>query len=91
MLSFLEENEEAIVVISDEAHFHLGNGVVKKQNCRYCAMENPRELYQRPLHSPRVTVWCIVAPFSVGAGIAERFAAPVFTCVTKTTVKSEPR
>jgi hypothetical protein len=64
MLSFLEENEAAVVVISDEAHFHL-NGSVNKQNYRYWAMENPRVLHQRPLYSPKVTVWCAVTPFCV--------------------------
>jgi len=29
------------------------------QNCRW-ASENPRALHQRPLHSPKVTVWCAV-------------------------------
>jgi len=36
---------------SDEAHFHL-SGTVKKQNFRYWAENNPRDLHQRPLHSP---------------------------------------
>jgi len=31
---------------------------------RYWAADNPRELHQRPLHSPRVTVWCAIS--SVG-------------------------
>ncbi|KAK7086640.1 hypothetical protein SK128_008212, partial [Halocaridina rubra] len=30
--------------MSDEAHFHL-NGMVNQQNCRYWALENPRELH----------------------------------------------
>uniref|UniRef100_A0A1B6HQS9 DUF4817 domain-containing protein n=1 Tax=Homalodisca liturata TaxID=320908 RepID=A0A1B6HQS9_9HEMI len=29
-----------------------------KQNMRYWADTNPRELHQRPLHSPKVTVVC---------------------------------
>ena len=29
-----------------------------KQNCCYWAAENPREIHQKPLHSPKVTVWC---------------------------------
>jgi hypothetical protein len=45
------------VVMNDEANFHL-NGFVNKQNCRFWAVENPRELHQRPLHSSKVTVWC---------------------------------
>lgn len=55
---------------SDEAHFHL-NGHVNKQNCRYWAprKRNPRLKHQRPLHCPRVSVWCalstngIIGPF----------------------------
>lgn len=50
----------ALFISSDEAHFHL-SGTVNKQNFRYWAAENPRELHQRPLHSPYVTVWCAVA------------------------------
>lgn len=49
---------------SDEAHFHL-SGNVNKQNYRYWAENNPRELHQRPLHAPKVTVWCAVSKFGV--------------------------
>ena len=55
MLDMFEENEDLTLIMSDEAHFHL-NGTVNKQNSRYWASENPRELHQRPLHSPKVTV-----------------------------------
>ena len=48
--------------MSDKAHFHL-NGPVNKQNLRYWAPENPRNIQERPLHSARVTVWCAVALF----------------------------
>lgn len=55
---------------SDEAHFHL-NGHVNKQNCRYWSprSHNPRLKHQKPLHCPRLTVWCalstngIIGPF----------------------------
>ena len=57
MLYTFEENEDLTLVKSDEVHFHL-NGTVNKQNFRYWASENPRELHQRPLHNPKVTVWC---------------------------------
>jgi len=50
MLTILTEYATAAVMMSDEAHFHL-NGFVNKQNCRFWAAENPRELHQRPLHS----------------------------------------
>ncbi|KAF2347113.1 hypothetical protein FHG87_022131 [Trinorchestia longiramus] len=56
--------EPSIFFSSDEAHFHL-SGSVNKQNCRYCAEDNPRELHQRPLQSPKVTVWCAVSKFGV--------------------------
>ena len=52
----------AVVIFSDEGHFHLA-GTVNKQNFWYWAEGKPRELHQRPLHSPHVTVWCGVAEF----------------------------
>lgn len=53
-----------VLIFSDEAHFHL-SGTVNKQNFRYWSGNNPRELHQRPLHSPKVTVWCAVFKFGV--------------------------
>jgi hypothetical protein len=38
---------------------------VNKQNFRYWCHSNPRELHQRPLHSPKVTVWCAIFEFGV--------------------------
>jgi len=64
MLAILTEDANAVVVMSDEAHFHL-NGFVNKQNCRFWAAENPRELHQRPLHSWKVTVWCGVSKVGI--------------------------
>ena len=49
---------------SDEAHFHL-SGSVNKQNFRYWAANNPKIIHERPLHSPKVTVWCAVSQFGV--------------------------
>jgi hypothetical protein len=54
----------AVLLSSDEAHFHV-SGAINKQNFRYWAERNPRDLQERPLHSPRVTVWCAVADFGV--------------------------
>ena len=54
----------AVLWCSDEGHFHL-SGTVNKQNFRYWAENNPRDLHQRPLHSPRVTVWCAVSRLGV--------------------------
>lgn len=48
------------ILFSDEAHFHL-NGHVNKQNCRYWATENPKSKHQKPLHSPKVTVWAAIS------------------------------
>jgi hypothetical protein len=53
-----------VVLSCDEANFHL-SGCVNKQNFRYRAENNPRQLHKRPLHSQRVTVWCAVADFGV--------------------------
>lgn len=60
---FADENEP-VIMMSDEAHFYLC-GSVNKQNCRYWAAENPRELHQRPLHSEKVSVWCAVSRLGV--------------------------
>ncbi|XP_046683513.1 uncharacterized protein LOC124369534 [Homalodisca vitripennis] len=49
--------DDKIVMMSDEAHFHL-DGYVNKQNFRYWSPTNPEELHERPLHCPKVTVWC---------------------------------
>ena len=52
------------MLFSDEAHFHLC-GTVNKQNFRYWVVDNPRELHERPLHSPRVTLWCAIVEIGV--------------------------
>ena len=70
MLDMFEENKDLTLIVSDEVHFHL-NGAVNKQNFRYWASENPRELHQRPLYSPKVTVWC-------GLGKCEGIFGPFF-------------
>lgn len=64
MQVFFNDNRNAILLMSDEAHFHL-NGSVNKQNFRYWATENPCNIHEKPLHSPKVTVWCAVAKFGV--------------------------
>ncbi|GBL77795.1 hypothetical protein AVEN_65611-1, partial [Araneus ventricosus] len=38
---------------------------VNKQNFRYWAPNNPRQIHKQSLHSERVTVWCAVADFGV--------------------------
>ena len=66
MQTLYEANEDlhVTVVLTDEAHFYL-NGEVNKQNCRYWSPENPRRINERPLHSPKVTVWCAVGTFGI--------------------------
>jgi hypothetical protein len=54
----------AVLLNSDEAHFHI-SGAVNEQNFRYWAERILRELQERLLHSPRITVWCAVADFGV--------------------------
>lgn len=54
----------AVFFSSDEAHFHL-SGAVNKQNFRYWAENNPRIIHERPLHSPKLTVWCAVSQLGV--------------------------
>lgn len=54
----------AVLWSSDEAHFHL-SGTVNKQNFRYWAESNPHQLHEKPLHSPKVTVWCAVSILGV--------------------------
>ena len=66
-------SDDVILMMSDEVHFHL-DGYVNKQNCRFWAAENPRELHQRRLHTVKVSVWCgiskvgIVGPYFLKKG-----------------------
>jgi hypothetical protein len=64
MLEIIEEHEDAIVMMSDGAHFHL-NGSVNKQTFRYWPPQNPHEVHERLLHSPKVTVWCAICKVGV--------------------------
>ena len=56
------------IIISDEAHFDLGE-YVNKQNCRIWGIENPHDYIEKPANPKRVTVWCgfwssgIIGPF----------------------------
>jgi len=60
MIAIFEDNNNAIIMMSDEAHCQL-NCVVNKQNYQYWALENPCNLHERPLHSPKVTVWSAIS------------------------------
>ena len=64
MKTIFEANDNLTLLMSDEAHFHL-NGMVNTQNFRYWATENPREIHERPLHSPKVTVWCAMGKTAI--------------------------
>ncbi len=46
-----------MLLISDEAHFHL-NESVNKQKCQCYAKENTHLIHEKVLHSPCVTAWC---------------------------------
>ena len=59
-LYLLKNNRDIVnTLLSDEAHFPVSENV-NKQNYRYWAPNNPREIHQRPLHSAKVTMWCAV-------------------------------
>jgi len=64
MQVLLEENENAIIIMCDEAHFYL-SGDVNKQNLRFWASENPLNIHEKPLHSERVTVWRAIGIFGI--------------------------
>jgi hypothetical protein len=66
MLDLTNRNKEVLnnLIVSDEAQFYL-TGLVNKQNCRYWSDRHPRELVQKPLHSSKVTVGCVVAVFTI--------------------------
>ena len=45
------------IIISDEAHFHLG-GYVNKQNSYIWGSGNPKMIIEEPLYPQHVSVWC---------------------------------
>lgn len=53
-----------VLLLTDEVHFRF-SGTVNKQNFRYWSQNNLQELHQRPVHSPKVTVWCAIFEFGV--------------------------
>jgi len=57
-------HRDAILMCSDEAHFHL-NSCVNKQYFHYWSETNPQQVHERPLHSAQVTVWCAIAEFGI--------------------------
>lgn len=67
MLGILQD-QYALFMISDKTHYHL-DGYINKQNCRYWAHDNPRELHQQLRHGEKIMVLCalskvrIIGPF----------------------------
>ena len=62
----MHENEPEFdrkIIMSDEAHFHLG-GYVNKQNCRIWSSENPKMIIEKPLFPPRVTIGVLREKFT---------------------------
>jgi hypothetical protein len=57
-------DHRGVVVAAFLKNFHL-SCTVNKQNFRYWAAENPRELHARPLHSPKVTIWFTLSSIGV--------------------------
>lgn len=57
------------LIQTDEAHFSL-SGSVNTQNVRYWGPTNPQLIHEKPLHSPKVTVWCGIC--------SERVIGPYF-------------
>ena len=53
-----------MVITTDEAHFYLSVSL-NRQNDRAWADSNPQIIDERPLHSQKVTVWCVVASFGI--------------------------
>ena len=47
------------IIMSDEAHFHLG-GYVNEHNYRFWGTENPCITHEEPLHPLKVAAWCAV-------------------------------
>lgn len=71
MLDIIDSTPEFLssLLFSDEAHFEM-HGQVNHHNFRYWSTDRPEDFYrERPLHSPRLTVWAgiskagIVGPF----------------------------
>jgi len=62
MLDLIGEEEDLVndICVSDEAHFHV-SGFVNKQHFRYWSQASPQALHEKPLHSPKVTVWCAMS------------------------------
>lgn len=61
MLALLKDSPHVLkdLLFTDEIHFHL-SGFINRQNMRYWAPNNPYKIVEKPLHIPKMTVWCAV-------------------------------
>jgi hypothetical protein len=73
------------VLWSDECTFYL-NGYVNTQNCRIWGSSPPDTRIEKPLHSPKVTVWCglsadsILPPYFFDSNVnAENYSNMILT------------
>lgn len=48
----------------DDDHFHI-SGYINKQNFRFWSHVNPWQFHQQPLHSVKVTMWCVMSSFGI--------------------------
>jgi len=54
---------QIIILCQLLAHFYL-TVYANKQNYRYWADSNSKEIHERPLHSSKLTVWCaVIGPY----------------------------
>ena len=44
--------------------FENGHSVAE-QSFQYWADSKPKQLHERPFHSPKVTVWCVISQFGI--------------------------
>ena len=52
-----QEIDIGTIIFSDESHIYL-RGFMNKQNFIKWNRTKPEEVYKKPLHSPKVAVWC---------------------------------
>lgn len=45
------------IIFSDECHIYL-KGMPNRQNYRNWSPTKPNDFFEKPLHSPKITVWC---------------------------------
>jgi hypothetical protein len=75
--TFIDENPGIFdyTLFSDEAWFHL-SGYVNSQNTRLWGSENPHAMFEEPLHSQKVGLFCVLSQ--------RRINGPIFFDTTVT-------